>query len=117
MGPLPTPGMDTTAPGLLTHMEAATASRARLRVPSADDFSRRRRLLDAHGKRRRGSADSRESASARKAAEEARASLGEHDGQPSRAKATLADYARELLGADADRPAGERPLRGRYQGR
>ena len=30
---------------------------------------------------------------------------------------TLTDYARELLGADTDLPAGQRPMRGRYQGR
>ena len=54
---------------------------------------------DAHGKRRRGTADTREDASARKAAEEANASRGELGEAGPRTRTTFASYALELFGA------------------
>jgi integrase len=72
---------------------------------------------DAAGKRRRGTADSREDASARKATEEAKAARGEFGETGPRSRLTATAYALELFGADVDRPAGGAPARGRYQGR
>jgi integrase len=73
---------------------------------------------DAHGKRRRGSADTREDASARKAAAEADAARGEFGEVGLRSRLTLAGYALDLYGADVDRSGSQEPdRRGRYQGR
>lgn len=71
---------------------------------------------DTTGKRRRGTADSREAASAAKAREEERARRGETPGAADRG-VTLNAYALDLFGADLDRPAGVKPVRGRYTGR
>jgi hypothetical protein len=70
---------------------------------------------DAQGKRRRGTANSREDASARKAAEEANASRGDLGEVGTRTRATFASYALELFGATLDPDNRER--RGRYAGR
>ena len=67
---------------------------------------------DTAGKRRRGSADTREDASARKAAAEAEATRGEFGEAGSRSRLTLAGYALELYRAGSDGAQ-----RGRYQGR
>ncbi len=72
---------------------------------------------DAHGKRRRGAADTREQASARKADEEAKATRGEFGEAGQRSRLTAAAYALDLFGADLDRAKGATPARGRYQGR
>lgn len=72
---------------------------------------------DAHGKRRRGNAESREQASALKAEEEAIASRGEFGADGVRSRLTLAAYALDLFGADQDRAKGVAPVRGRYAGR
>ncbi len=72
---------------------------------------------DAAGKRRRGSADTREQASALKGQEEGKAASGEFGEAGPRSRLTLAGYAFDLFGADMDRPAGGTPERGRYQGR
>jgi len=71
---------------------------------------------DAHGKRRRGTTDSREQASALKAKEEDRAQRGEFGEAGPRSRLTLAAYALDLFGADLDRENGA-PVRGRYAGR
>ena len=71
---------------------------------------------DTTGKRRRGTADSREAASAAKAREEERARRGETPGAAVRG-VTLNAYALDLFGADLDRPPGVTPARGRYTGR
>ncbi|MEA2469983.1 MAG: integrase [Thermoleophilaceae bacterium] len=71
---------------------------------------------DASGKRRRGTAESRERASKLKADEERRAT----EGAPASsdiASLTLATYALDLFGADLDRGAHEAAVTGRYQGR
>ena len=72
---------------------------------------------DAHEKRRRGTADTRERASTLKAEEEAIASRGEFGAVGVRSRLTLASYALDLFGADVDRPKGHTPVRGRYAGR
>jgi integrase len=72
---------------------------------------------DAQGKRRRGSASTREEASACKAAEEERARRGEIGPAGQRGRLTLAAYARDLLGAQLERDPTDPPARGRYQGR
>lgn len=72
---------------------------------------------DTSGKRRRGSADTREQASTLKAAEEARAAQGEHGEAGLRSRLTLAAYALDLYGADSSRAVDGELLRGRYQGR
>lgn len=72
--------------------------------------------VDATGKRRRGTAASREAASAAKAREQERARRGKTPGANVRG-VTLAQYALDLFGADLDRPAGAAPVSGRYQGR
>jgi integrase len=71
---------------------------------------------DASGKRRRGTAGSREEASKRKAEEEQRAVTGQVACGPAE-RLTVASYALDLLGADLDRAAGADPVPGRYQGR
>src|SRR4051812_31652670 len=55
---------------------------------------------DAAGKRRRGSASTREDASARKAEEEANAAAGTFGASAGRSRLTLAAYALDLYGAD-----------------
>jgi integrase len=70
---------------------------------------------DAHGDRRRGSADIREDASARKAVAEADAARGEFGEAGLRSRLTLAAYALDLYGATSG--SGEPEVRGRYQGR
>jgi integrase len=73
---------------------------------------------DAAGKRRRGSADTREDASSRKAAAERDAARGEFGEAGSRSRITLAAYALDLFGATLESlEPGSQPLRGRYQGR
>lgn len=72
---------------------------------------------DAHGKRRRGTCDSCEDARALKAAREADAARGELGVVGTRSTITVAQYARDLFGADLGRPESEPPVRGRYQGR
>src|SRR3954451_5259514 len=71
---------------------------------------------DAHGKRRRGSADTREQASARKAEEEAKAERGDLGDAGPRSRLTVAAYALDLFGADLSREPSATPGRGRYQG-
>lgn len=72
---------------------------------------------DATGKRRRGTADSRREASARKAVEEERAQRGAvADAGPS-GRLTFAAYALDLFGADLERDPGAPTASGRYQGR
>ncbi len=74
------------------------------------------RWTDAGGTRRRSSADTLEQARASKADREREA----REGTPVVAvpgRLTLARYARELYGADLDRPADREPMRGRYVGR
>jgi hypothetical protein len=70
---------------------------------------------DAGGKRHRGSAESLEDARTHKADREREA----REGTPAVAlgRLTLARYARELFGAEVDRPADREPMRGRYIGR
>jgi hypothetical protein len=72
---------------------------------------------DAHGTRRRRTADSREGASARKADEEARAAKGDVGTAGARGRLTLNAYALELFGADLERESAARPAPDRYQGR
>jgi hypothetical protein len=82
---------------------------------------------DAHGKRRRGSAATREQASALKAEEEARAARGEFGEAGPRSRLTLAGYALDLFGARFPSVDGKRAIApdpgmgsyrvGRYQGR
>ena len=72
---------------------------------------------DAHGKRRRGAADTREEASSRKADEEAKATRGEFGEAGPRSRLTVAAYALDLFGADVDREPMTKPQRGRYAGR
>src|SRR5918995_7104623 len=72
---------------------------------------------DAAGKRRRASAESRDDASARKAAEEAKAARGEFGDAGPRSRLTVAGYALELFGADLERKPQDKPQRGRYAGR
>ena len=72
---------------------------------------------DAHGYRRRGAADTREEASARKAEEEAKATRGEFGEAGPRSRLTVAVYALDLFGADVDREPKTKPQRGRYASR
>jgi hypothetical protein len=72
---------------------------------------------DATGKRRRGTADTREQASTLKAEREAEAARGEFGEAGPRSRLTLAGYALDLFGADLDRDDDAKPARGRYQGR
>ena len=72
---------------------------------------------DAQGKRRRGTADSREAASTHKAAEEERARRGLTSDAGAHGRLTVAAYALELYGADLDRAKDAKPLSGRYAGR
>ena len=73
---------------------------------------------DAAGKRRRGSADTREQASSLKAAAEADAARGEFGEAGARSRLTLAGYALDLYGATVEHSDSKEPeCRGRYQGR
>lgn len=72
---------------------------------------------DTAGKRRRGTANTREEASALKAEEEARAAQGELGAAGVRSRLTVAAYALDVFGADVDRAKDVKPARGRYQGR
>ena len=71
---------------------------------------------DATGKARRGTAESREDASKRKADEEQRAKHGQA-ATATTARLTTAAYAFDVFGADAGRDLKDEPEPGRYQGR
>jgi hypothetical protein len=71
---------------------------------------------DAQGKRRRGTADTREEASRLKGEKEAEAARGDLGNSGPRGRLTFAAYALDLYGASLERK-GEAPARGRYMGR
>src|SRR3954452_18738178 len=70
---------------------------------------------DAQGKRRRATANTREDASARKAAEEERASRGDLGEAGPRLRARFGGYALDLFGAALNHSGGV--VTGRYMGR
>lgn len=72
---------------------------------------------DAHGKRRRGSADTCDEARTLKREREDDAQRGDLGVVGTRSTTTVARYARDLFGADVEREPGATPARGRYQGR